>query len=117
MPRPSGPTHGRACAGSAPASGPRQRRSSPARYPCAGSGRRGCHPRQTTLTATAPGDTMTTDENKAVVRRFIEEIFVEGRAETVDELLADDFVAHTWPSTGDPKADLKRAIERASKAL
>jgi steroid delta-isomerase-like uncharacterized protein len=60
---------------------------------------------------------MSIDDNKALVRRFIREIFVEGRAETVDELLADDFVGHTWPSTGDPKADLKGAIERTSKGL
>jgi steroid delta-isomerase-like uncharacterized protein len=61
---------------------------------------------------------MTSDDNKAIVRRFIEEIFVAGRHETVDELLADDFVAHTWPSTtGDPKADLKSAIDRAAAGL
>jgi steroid delta-isomerase-like uncharacterized protein len=60
---------------------------------------------------------MTTDQNKAIVRRFIQEIFVEGRRETVDELLADDFVAHTWPSTGHPKDDLKSAIDRTSKGL
>ena len=61
---------------------------------------------------------MTLDENKAIVRRFVEEIFVQGRKETVDELLSDDFVAHTWPSTtGDPKADLKSAIERAAAGL
>ena len=60
---------------------------------------------------------MTTDQNKALVRRFIQEIFVEGRFATGDELLADDFVGHTWPSTGDGKADLKRAIERTSSAL
>jgi hypothetical protein len=29
------------------------------------------------------------DENKAVVRRFIDEVFVAGRAEAVDELVAD----------------------------
>ena len=58
------------------------------------------------------------DDNKAIVRRFIEEIFVGGRKDTVDELLADDFVAHTWPSTtGDPKADLKSAIDRAAAGL
>jgi steroid delta-isomerase-like uncharacterized protein len=57
------------------------------------------------------------DDNKALVRRFIDEIFVQGRPESVDELLTDDFVAHTWPSTGDPKADLKAAIARTSKAL
>ena len=60
---------------------------------------------------------MTTDDNKAIVRRFIDEMFVQGRKSTVDELLADDFVGHTWPSTGDPKADLKGAIDRTSKGL
>ena len=60
---------------------------------------------------------MSTDTNKAIVRRFIDEIFVGGRKETVDELLADDFVAHTWPSTGHPKDDLKAAIDRTSGAL
>jgi steroid delta-isomerase-like uncharacterized protein len=60
---------------------------------------------------------MTTDENKAIVRRFIDEIFVQGNRATVDELLDEDFVAHTWPSTGHPKDDLKAALERASTAL
>ena len=60
---------------------------------------------------------MTIEANKAIVRRFVEEIFVQGRADAVDELLDDDFVPHTWPSTGDVKADLKRATERASTAL
>lgn len=60
---------------------------------------------------------MTTDQNKAIARRFIDEIFVQGRKDTVDELLSDDFVGHTWPSTGDPKADLKGAIDRTSKGL
>jgi steroid delta-isomerase-like uncharacterized protein len=60
---------------------------------------------------------MTIDANKALVRRFVEEVFVQGRMDAVDELLHDDFVPHTWPSTGDGKADLKRAIERTSKAL
>jgi steroid delta-isomerase-like uncharacterized protein len=60
---------------------------------------------------------MTIDANKAIVRRFIDEIFIQGRKDAVDELLADDFVGHTWPSTGDPKADLKSAIDRTSKGL
>ncbi len=61
---------------------------------------------------------MTIDDNKAIVRRFIDEIFVQGNKTTVDELLADDFTAHTWPSpSGDPKADLKGAIDRTSKGL
>jgi steroid delta-isomerase-like uncharacterized protein len=60
---------------------------------------------------------MSIDENKAIVRRFVDQIFVQGRAETVDELLDESFVGHTWPSTGNPKADLKAAIERTSKGL
>jgi steroid delta-isomerase-like uncharacterized protein len=56
-------------------------------------------------------------DNKTLVRRFIDEIFVQGRTEAVDELLADDFVGHTWPSTGHPKDDLKAAIGRTAKGL
>ncbi len=60
----------------------------------------------------------TSDDNKAIVRRFVDEVFIQGRKDSVDELLADDFVAHTWPSTtGDPKADLKAAIDRVGKGL
>ena len=52
----------------------------------------------------------TNEQNKAIVRRFVEEIFVQGRKDVVDELVADDFVAHTWQSTtGNPKDDLKAA--------
>jgi len=66
-------------------------------------------------TATTP--TTTTEQNKAIVRRFVDEIFVQGRKDTVDELLDDRFVAHTWPSTGHPKDDLKSAIDRTSSGL
>ncbi len=57
------------------------------------------------------------DENKAVVRRFVEEVFVRGNPGAVDELVAEHFVPHTWPSTGDGRGDLKRAIERVAKGL
>ena len=60
---------------------------------------------------------MTIEENKALVRRFVEEIFENGNADAVDELLADDFVGHTWPGPGDGKTNLKSAIERVSQAL
>jgi len=59
-----------------------------------------------------------TDDNKAIVRRFIDEIFVRGDKAAVDELVADDFVAHTWPSpSGNAKEDLKGAIDRVGKGL
>lgn len=60
---------------------------------------------------------MSTDGNKAIVRRFIEEIFVQGNKAAVDELLDDGFTAHTWPSTGHPKDDLRAAIDRAAAGL
>ena len=60
---------------------------------------------------------MTLDENKAPIRRFVNEVFVRGRLEAVDELVADDFVSHTSPSTGDPKAELGRATERVHASL
>ena len=57
------------------------------------------------------------ERNKALVRRFVAEIFVAGRPEAVDELVAEDFVPHSWPSTGDPRGDLKRSIERVGAGL
>ncbi len=58
-----------------------------------------------------------TEANKELVRRFVQEIFTDGNADAVDELVAEDFTPHTWPSTGDGRGDLKRAIERVSKGL
>lgn len=68
-------------------------------------------------THAAPADAGTLERNKDVVRRFVAEIFVAGRPEAVDELVADDFVPHSWPSTGDPRGDLKRAIDRVGEGL
>jgi steroid delta-isomerase-like uncharacterized protein len=60
---------------------------------------------------------MGSDENKAVVRRFVDEVFEKGNVGAVDELVAEDFVPHTWPSTGDGRGDLRKAMERVSKGL
>ena len=60
---------------------------------------------------------MSVEDNKAIVRRFVEEIFVRGNAGAVDELVAEDFVPHTWPYSGDGRADLKAAIERVHAGL
>lgn len=57
------------------------------------------------------------DENKAIVRRFVADVFEKGDRGSVDELVAEDFVSHTWPSTGDGRRDLRRAMERVSKGL
>ncbi|MBA3688763.1 MAG: ester cyclase [Chloroflexi bacterium] len=55
------------------------------------------------------------DENKALVRRFIAEIFEHGRPESVDELCADDFIGHTWGNAD--KEGLKAAMERVAQGL
>ena len=60
---------------------------------------------------------MSIDENNALARRFIDEIFLEGRPESVDELLTDYFTPHTWASTGAGKDDLKRAVTRVGAGL
>jgi steroid delta-isomerase-like uncharacterized protein len=58
---------------------------------------------------------MTIEENKALVRRFITEIFEEGRLDAVDELCADDFIGHT---SGEIDRDgLRQTMGRVAKAL
>ena len=47
--------------------------------------------------------TTTIEDNKALVRRFIDEIFLQGKPDAVEELLADDFVPHNWGKTGTGK--------------
>jgi steroid delta-isomerase-like uncharacterized protein len=58
---------------------------------------------------------MTTADNKALVRRFITEVFEQGRADAVDELCTEDFIGHTWGNAD--KAGLKTAMARVASAL
>jgi steroid delta-isomerase-like uncharacterized protein len=60
---------------------------------------------------------MSTEANKAVVRRFVDEVFVAGRMDAVDELVAADFVPHSWPGTGPGPDELKRAMTRVFAGL
>ena len=60
---------------------------------------------------------MGTDENKVIVRRFIEEIFVKGNVDAVDKLVAHDFVPHSWPSVAPGPEGLKQAVKRVSTGL
>ena len=60
---------------------------------------------------------MTIEGNKALVRRFIDEIFLQGRADAVDKLLADDFVPHNWGKAGAGRDAMMAAIKRASAGL
>jgi len=61
--------------------------------------------------------TTTLQHNKAVVRRFIDEIFLKGDLDAVDELLTHDFTPHTWGGMSSGKRDLKEAIERVSAGI
>jgi predicted ester cyclase len=58
---------------------------------------------------------MSSQDNKTLVRRFITEVFEQGRPEAVDALATSDFVSHGLPGTG-PDV-MKQAIERVGKGL
>ena len=60
---------------------------------------------------------MMTSDNKAIVRRFIDEVFRRGSFDSVDELVTEDFTPHTWGPTPPGRDGLKQAIERVSKGL
>ena len=61
--------------------------------------------------------TDTLEANKALVRRFIDEIFLNQRLDAVDELLTDDFTPHSWGDMPPGRDGLKEAITRVSAGL
>jgi steroid delta-isomerase-like uncharacterized protein len=60
---------------------------------------------------------MSVDENKALVRRFVKEIFEELRPEAVDELVADDFVWHRPNGAGGDRQFLRDSTMGMAGAL
>jgi predicted ester cyclase len=55
---------------------------------------------------------MSTEDNKAVVRRVYEEVWNKGNVATVDELYAANFVDHLWLPTNVPvPAELQQSLE------
>jgi steroid delta-isomerase-like uncharacterized protein len=60
---------------------------------------------------------MSIESNKALVRRFVDEVFVKGNMEAIDDLVASDFVGHTWAPGNGGREELKRSSQRVSKAL
>ena len=60
---------------------------------------------------------MSTDANKRLVKRFIDEVFAEGSLESVDELVAPDFVSHTFGIGEDGRAKLRATSERVHAGL
>lgn len=65
----------------------------------------------------SPGSVSATEANKALVRRFVDDVFVAGRMDAVDDLVAPDFVPHSWPGTGPGPDELKRAMTRVFAGL
>ena len=54
---------------------------------------------------------------KAIVRRFIDEVFLRGSFDSVDELVTEDFTPHTWGPMPPGRDGLKQAIERVSAGI
>jgi steroid delta-isomerase-like uncharacterized protein len=60
---------------------------------------------------------MTIEHNKAIARRFINEIFVNGNSNAVEELVAEDFTPHDWGEVEPGRQSMLDAIQRASAGL
>jgi steroid delta-isomerase-like uncharacterized protein len=60
---------------------------------------------------------MSTDGNKRIVNRFINEVLAAGRVETIDELVAPDFVSHTWDMTEAGRDKLKSTTPQMHSRL
>ena len=60
---------------------------------------------------------MNNDDNKRLVKRFVDEVFGQGRLDSIDELVAPDFVSHTFGFTDDGRNKLRAATERIHASL
>jgi len=61
---------------------------------------------------------MSLEKNKAIARRYQDEVWGKGDFDLLDELLAPDFVDHSLPVGMDPSfAGAKRAVKGAHDAL
>jgi steroid delta-isomerase-like uncharacterized protein len=63
-----------------------------------------------------PRAAASTEANKAVVRRFVDEVF-GGEFEAVDEIVAEDFQPHSWGPMPPGREALKEAMRRVSAGL
>jgi predicted ester cyclase len=55
---------------------------------------------------------VTGEENKLVIRRFVDEVINDQNVDAIDTLVADDFVEHVpFPGQGPGRPGLKHAIE------
>ncbi|HEX8025806.1 MAG TPA: ester cyclase [Candidatus Limnocylindrales bacterium] len=57
------------------------------------------------------------ETNKAVVRRFIEEVFGRHDLDAIEELASEDFTPHTWGPTPPGRDALRTATQRAGAGV
>jgi len=57
------------------------------------------------------------EHNRQVVHRFVEQVFQNLNADAIDELVADDFVSHTWNPAGADREFLRQATSRMGEGL
>ncbi|HUS18243.1 MAG TPA: ester cyclase [Terriglobales bacterium] len=57
------------------------------------------------------------EENKQVVRRFIKQIFEQGRMEAIDGLVAQHFTPHSWGGVKPGIDNFKQAVQRVSAGV
>jgi steroid delta-isomerase-like uncharacterized protein len=67
------------------------------------------------MTSTTPA--IEVEAQKALVRRFIDDVFLKGDFAAVDDLMTDDFVSHTSGPGASGKDGMKQAITRVSAGL
>jgi steroid delta-isomerase-like uncharacterized protein len=61
---------------------------------------------------------MSLEKNKAIARRYQEEVWGKGNLDLIDELLAADFVDHSLPASMDPGfAGARQAVKGALDAF
>ncbi|WP_163999288.1 ester cyclase [Pyxidicoccus caerfyrddinensis] len=53
---------------------------------------------------------MSVEENKAIYRRFVEEVINQGNLEPIDDLFSPDYVDHSLPPGAPPGRDAVRMI-------
>jgi steroid delta-isomerase-like uncharacterized protein len=60
---------------------------------------------------------MGSEENKVLVRRFIDEVFVKGNPDAVDKLVTHDFTPHSWGNMPPGVEPLKQVIRHVHAGL
>jgi len=60
---------------------------------------------------------MGTEQNKVLVRRFIDEVFVKGNPDSADKLVTPDFTPHSWGKMPPGVEPLKQAIRHVHAGL